>query len=80
MDHAWIEASTLPEKDSSNEKYYWACWNGAGRWNHDQKQGLARYIDGMGWQPLGSMGWDWNVTHWMPLPELPPKETSHVPT
>lgn len=64
----WILVSTsLPP----NDQYVWASWSGAGNWSHDPKQGLARHIAGMGWQPMHSMGWDWHVTHWMPLPPAP---------
>lgn len=79
MNQAWIEASTPPVTDTRSEEYVWACWEGASGWSQKPKQGLARYIASLGWQPLGCMGWDWNVTHWMPLPEMPAKETSHVP-
>lgn len=65
---AWIPAS---EKLPPRDEYVWASWDGAGNWHHDAKQGLARHIDGMGWQPMHSMGWDWRVTHWMHLPAAP---------
>lgn len=70
-DTKWIDpTNSLPP----DYQYVWASWNGAGNWNHDPKQGLARHIAGMGWQPMHSMGWDWHVTHWMPLPAAPGAE------
>lgn len=64
----WISVNDrLPP---SNQEV-WASWNGAGNWNHDPKQGLARHVDSLGWQPMQSMGWDWKVTHWTPLPPAP---------
>ncbi|MES3022729.1 MAG: DUF551 domain-containing protein [Pseudomonadota bacterium] len=66
----WISVADLLPTIANNE-YVWASWTGAGDWQHEAKQGLARYIAGMGWQPMGSMGWDWDVTDWQPLPAAP---------
>lgn len=64
----WISVKDrLPQSD----QHVWASWTGAGNWFHEAKQGLARHVDKLGWQPLQSMGWDWRVTHWMPLPAAP---------
>lgn len=70
----WLDAKFhFPENTENNDLWVWASWIGAGEWHQEQKQGLARYIVQLGWQPQGCMGWDWNVTHWMPLPQ-PPKD------
>lgn len=60
----WISVDErLPD---SPKEYVLAHWKGAGDWS-----GLARYIPSMGWQPLGAMGSEWHVSHWIPLPPAP---------
>lgn len=69
----WISvADELPEHAEDEAATVWATWTGAaGFAQGTPRQGEARYIKSMGWQPHGCMGWDWIVTHWMPLPPLP---------
>jgi len=72
---AWV---SVEDRLPANDQYVWASWTGAGNWNHDAKQGLARYVDGLGWQPQQSTGWDWVVTHWMALPQSPASDSQEV--
>lgn len=66
----WISVEDrLP--DSDPDKRVWATWTGAGNIELGPRQGEARFVASMGWQPIGHMGWDWNVSHWQPLPALP---------
>lgn len=66
----WISVEDrLP--DSDPDKRVWATWSGAGNIELGACQGEARFVASMGWQPIGHMGWDWNVSHWQPLPALP---------
>lgn len=75
----WISVSDkLPDLVNGEIVYVWASWTGAGDWLQEPKQGLARYIPTLGWQPLGNLGYDWNVTHWQSLP-APPKVVAAAP-
>lgn len=66
----WISVDDrLPEMGM--DEYVWAVWDGAGKYKHAPKQGEARFVPTLGWQPHGSQGWDWRVSHWQPLPALP---------
>ena len=68
----WVSVEErLPEHDEEDASYVWASWTGASGFPHAPRQGRARYIKALGWQPDGCQGWDWIVTHWQPLP-LPP--------
>lgn len=66
----WVSVEDrLP--DSDPDQRVWATWTGAGNIELGPRQGEARFVASMGWQPIGHMGWDWNVSHWQPLPALP---------
>lgn len=49
----------------------WAINTGMPGYESPPTAGLTRYHKKLGWQPLGSTGWDWIVTHWTALPEHP---------
>lgn len=63
-------AEGLPDFDPL-EPFVWATWSGTAVFPHAPRQGKARYVPGLGWQPEGALGFDWNVTHWKYLPRDP---------
>jgi hypothetical protein len=65
----------LPDTGEDKCVSVWAVWVGAAGFPDKPRQGEARYHKSLGWQPAGHTQWDWNVTHWMPKPELPASDS-----
>jgi hypothetical protein len=61
----------LPEVDDDNIAYVWAVDIGAPGFPRAPMAGKVRFHKSLGWQPEGSTGWDWIITHWMHFPDLP---------
>ena len=75
----WISVdAALPEHDQEGAAYVWAAWNGAAGFALGPRTGEARYIKTLGWQPMGTQGWDWSVSHWMLMPKYPGTEAAPV--
>jgi hypothetical protein len=68
----WIKlVDRLPETDADGIAHVWAVNIGVPGFSGQRRAGKTRYHKTLGWQPESSTGWDWIVTHWMPLPALP---------
>jgi hypothetical protein len=64
----------LPQTDKDDKTAtVWAVVIGTPRFKDKPKMLETRFHENLGWQPIGSTGWDWIVTHWMLFPALPPE-------
>lgn len=64
----WFDAVKCKPLDG---EYVWASWTGIPGAPPEPMVGLARYVPNLGWQPIGCMGWDWMVTIWTHVPQVP---------
>ena len=64
------EYAPFYDKLADDNAPVWAVYRDAA-FSRKWQMGLVRYIDGLGWQPEGARGFEWEVSEWMYLPHLP---------
>lgn len=66
----WIDVKDdLPDPESMD--YVWSSWVSDHGGKQIQYQGRSRYWAAKGWRHEGWAEWHQDVTHWMPMPEMP---------
>lgn len=73
----WIRVADFLPSEDDGTTYVWVTFIGAQNFPRPPATAQARYHAQLGWQPAGCQGWDWIVTHWMPLPDPALPEGGH---